>query len=153
DWRISSVAPEDRGVRAGEGGAAEAQVQRAVAAVGMAVRHIDRAQEGVDTGPHGRAVDEVVETRLGAGGPDVPRFDPTTQVDATAEPAGQPSRPDVVAEARHAEERAPELAFLESREGAEPAHREVVVERNLRAEVGAAIDRHVDPMPPSVEHL
>src|SRR5436309_11840843 len=76
------VVPEDGGVRAGEAGAAEAQVQRAVAVVGMAVHQVDRTQEGVDAGACGRAVDEVVETRLGAGGPDVPRFDPATQVDA-----------------------------------------------------------------------
>src|SRR5260221_7064615 len=98
-----------------------------MAVVGMAVHQIDRTQEGVDPDTHGPAVDEVVEARFGAGGPDVPGFDPATQVDAAAEPPGQSPRPDIVAQARHTEERAPELALLESREGPEPAHREVVL--------------------------
>src|SRR5882762_3946354 len=124
-----------------------------MAVVGTAVRHVGRAQEGVDTGAHGPAVDEVIETRLGAGGPGVSRFDPTPQVDAAAEPPGQPSRPDVVAQPRHAEERTPDLALPKSREGAEPSHQELVVEGNLGAEVGAAIERAADPMPPPVELL
>src|SRR2546422_6861966 len=92
-----------------------------------------RTQAGVDAGARGTAVDEVVETGLGAGGPGVPRFDPTTQVDAAAESPGQSSRPGVVAQARNAEERPPELALLESRQRAEPSHQEVVVEGDLGA--------------------
>src|SRR5881628_2709136 len=115
-----------------------------MAVVRMAVDQVGRTQEGVDAGAHGPAVDEVVETRLGAGGPGVPRFDPATDVDAAAEPPGEPSRPDVVAQTRHAEERSAELALLETRQRAEAAHGELVVERDIGAEVGAAVERHVD---------
>src|SRR5206468_11490506 len=133
--------------------AAHREIEGVVPAVGVTIGEEERPEEGIHTERQRGGVAQVAQTHVAARRPGIARLQPATDVDAAAEHSGQLSRTPVVARARDAEDLSPELRLLEAGERKESAHGELVVKRDVAAEIRSTLGAHEEVVTPPAEDL
>src|SRR5262245_57219014 len=114
-------------------------VYRALPALRKAIAEIDRRELGVEAPERDSRVAQIVDRSLGGVVPYVACFDPQAQV--RSRQAAQPGEPPVIDETGQEFQVPPQESPRQPREVQEAAQLELVVDREIRSEVGADLDR------------